>query len=148
MMLVVETNGPTWLRLAWDVGDVAPEHILRWFVEPPLIAQWWAAGATVEPRAGGPWVMAFPQVGKCLRGEIAEISPTSLHVSWAWDDEPDLPARSLVIRAEPVDGGTRLGIVQGPYRQGDIFTREDEDRQSHLDGWRYFLPRLVAAMDS
>lgn len=147
-MLAVETNGPTWLRLTCDVEGAVPEQVVRWFVEPPLIAQWWMAEATVEPRPGGSWVMAFPQIGKCLRGEIAEISPTSLQVSWAWDDEPDLPARSLVIRAEPLDDGTRLRMVQGPYRPGDVFPREDEDRQSHLDGWQYFLPRLVAAIAS
>lgn len=145
-MLNVEIDGPTWLRLTCDIEGVMPDDALRWFLEPELIATWWTTDARVEPRAGGAWEMRFPRAGKHLDGEIAEVTSTSLHVSWAWDDEPALPARSLVVRAEPKQGGTRLRIIQGPYRQSDAFPHEDEDRRSHLEGWEFFLPKLVDAI--
>lgn len=145
-MLQIEQNGPTWLRLTFELATVRPEDALQWFLQPPLLAQWWTPQTTVEPVAGGRWEMGFPQIGATLTGEIAELTPTMLVASWVFDSEPDLPARTLVVQAEPSADGTRLRIVQGPYRQGESFPREDEDRASHIEGWRFFLPRLADAI--
>jgi len=42
-----------------------------------------------------------------------------------------------------------LTISHGPYRPGSVlFSREDEDRESHHEGWLFFLPKLREAMPS
>jgi hypothetical protein len=62
--------------------------------------------------------------------------------------EPELPARVLIIRAEPAADAATLCIIQGPYRQSERFPGEDGDRASHLSGWEHFLPRLLDAVVS
>jgi len=144
--ITVEVDGPDWLVVSQPFDGIAPEDLVRWFVEPELLTRWWGQEATVEPEIGGCWEVCWPAMGWTLRGEIAELTARSLIVNWAWDHEPDLPARALVVRAEVSPEGVRLRIIQGPYRQGEALPREDDDRASHRDGWQHFLPGLVTAV--
>lgn len=146
--LTVELNGPQWLTIRQDIPCTGPENLLRWFLDPDLLTRWWSQDATVEPIVGGRWTIAWPSLERVLDGQIAAISATSLVVSWVWTHEPELPARALIVRAEPAADGATLGILQGPYRQSRDFPGEDEDRAAHVEGWEYFLPRLVAAIVS
>lgn len=85
-------------------------------------------------------------MGWTMRGQTALVSDTMLDAllvySWSWDHEPELPARAVIVRAVAEGDGARLTITLGPYRQGDTFPREDEDRTSHREGWANFLPKL------
>jgi uncharacterized protein YndB with AHSA1/START domain len=141
--ITVEIDGPHWLVVSQDLAVTSPEEVLRWFVEPGLLTQWWGQEANVEPEIGGRWEVCWPAMEWTLRGRIAELSATSLIVSWAWDHEPDLPARALVIRTEATGSGSTVRIAQGPYRQGEAFPREEEDRASHREGWEHFMPVLA-----
>jgi uncharacterized protein YndB with AHSA1/START domain len=146
--LTIVLNGPQWLSIQQEVAGVSPEELLRWFVEPSLLTQWWSQEASVEPCIGGRWELSWPAMDWVLAGQIVEISPISLVVSWVWTHQPELPARALIIRAEPAADGATLSISQGAYRQSENFSGEDEDRASHLSGWEHFLPRLLEAIAS
>lgn len=146
MSMTVERETPTWLTVTMPFSKVTPEELLTWFLEPEKLAKWWAPQSVVEPHSGGKWHITFPQIESTLLGEIAELTPTRLTASWQFTHEPDLPARMVTITAEPIHTGAQLRIVHGPYRQGDAFPREDEDRASHIEGWGYFLPQLEAAI--
>ena len=144
--LTIDLNGPAWLSVQMDIPRVAPHDLLRWFIEPALLTQWWSQEAAVDPHIGGRWELRWPAMEWVLAGQIAEITPTSLVVSWAWTHEPGLPARVLIVRTEPSADGATLRLLQGPYRQSDAFPGEDDDRASHLAGWQHFLPKLLDAI--
>jgi hypothetical protein len=144
--ITIELDGPHWLVVSQEIPALSPDDALRWFVEPGLLTQWWGQAAHVEPEVGGRWEVRWPAMAWTLRGQIAELSATSLIVSWAWDHESDLPARALIVRVEASGSGATLRIMQGPYRQGDAFPREEEDRASHREGWEHFLPVLATQL--
>ncbi len=81
-------------------------------------------------------------MGWTMRGQIATVSGTHLVNSWAWDHEPDLPARAVIVAAEEGDSGSVVRITHGPFRPGEALPDEDQDHDSHLDGWMTFLPEL------
>jgi len=143
---MIALDGPDWLVVSQPGDRIAPQDLLRWLVEPELLTRWWGQEATVDPEIGGRWEVRWPAMGWTLRGQIAELTATSLVVSWAWDHEMDLPARALIVRAEATAAGACLRIVQGPYRRGGVFPGEDDDRAGHRAGWRQFLPALRAAI--
>ena len=81
-------------------------------------------------------------MGWTMRGQIANLSDTHLVYSWAWDHEPDLPARAVIVRAREQDCGSLVTITHGPFRPGEALPHEDQDRVAHLEGWSTFLPEL------
>jgi uncharacterized protein YndB with AHSA1/START domain len=76
-----------------------------------------------------------------LRGHYLAIEPGRLLTfTWAWDHEPDAPARLVSVRFTPdATGGTLLTVTHAPYT---TTADEQEARQGHLDGWLHFLARL------
>lgn len=144
----IELDGPTWLRLSYDFAAIPPEALLRWFLEPDRLTRWWGQEARVDAEVGGDWQVRWPAMEWTLNGQIVDMSETTLVVSWTWEHEPDLPARALIVQTEPIAGGARLRLIHGPYRQGETFPREGEDRSSHRDGWAHFLPQLASAIEA
>ena len=144
--LSVDLDGPQWLVVHQVFSGISPEGLMRWFIDPSLLNRWWAPAVTVAPVVGGTWEMAWPSLSRVLTGQIVELTPTSLIVSWVWSNEPTLPARVLVVRSEPSADGVVLRLSQGPYRQSEAFPDEDADRASHIEGWEFFLPKLQAAI--
>lgn len=135
-------DGPAWLEIERSFPGIAPVELLRWFVEPELLLHWWGQEATIEPRAGGRYEVSWPSMNWTKRGQIAMFNDDTLVFSWVWDHEPELPARAVIVAAGESDGGCRVTITHGPFRQGESLTHEDEDRASHLDGWSTFVPGL------
>lgn len=146
MSFSVARNTNAWIEVTQSFAEIQPDELITWFVEPAKIARWWGPRSTVEPWAGGKWDIEFPQMDTTLTGEIAEITPTRLMVSWAFSHEPGLPARMICISATANNSGSDLRILQGPYRQSVAFPHDDEDRAGHIDGWQYFLERLATAI--
>ena len=139
----VITDGPTWLVLETDLERIAPSDALRWFTEPHRLAQWWGEECTIDPVPGGRYEVRWPGMNWTMRGRVLLCDDTQLVYSWTWDHEPDLPARTVMVRTEPATAGTKLTISHGPYRSASpSLTHEDEDRVSHRDGWLFFLPKL------
>jgi len=144
-MLTDISTGTEQLILTGEVA-ASPESLFRHWVEPDLLAQWWAQEAEIDPRVGGEYVLSWPRMGWNLRGRYTRFEPgKQLGFTWNWDHEPNLPERVVDVRFEPAAGGTRLAITHGPYSD----TPEDQqDRQSHLDGWQHFVQRLAEVVSA
>lgn len=112
--VVVELDGPDWLLLRQEIAGHPAEDVLRWHVEGPRLTQWWSREAEVLLRVGGCYKLRWPTMGWVLTGQIVDITPVSLVISWVWSHEPDLPARGLTVRATSSARGTSLWITQGP----------------------------------
>jgi len=136
-------NGPTWLVLACDIDHLAPEAVLPWFLEPGRLRRWWGEEYEIDPQRGGSYMIRWPSIGRTLRGQIASIGSTHLVFSWSFDEEPGVPAYVVALNSIERDGGATLEISHGAYRDDATGVAE---RQSHLEGWSFFLPRLLAAI--
>jgi uncharacterized protein YndB with AHSA1/START domain len=149
---VVTMDGPTWLAMETRLEGVALAEALTWFTQPDKLRQWWGPQEIeIDPVPGGAYTVGWPQMSWTMRGEIALLNQSQLDAllvySWSWDHEPDLPARTVIVRAEARDGGSLVTVTHGPYRQGNALPREDEDRASHREGWTTFLPELKRVVE-
>lgn len=144
--VAVTVDGPTWLSMETYLDGLTPSEVLTWFTQPDKLRQWWGQENEIDSAPGGSYIVRWPAMGWTMRGQTALVSDTMLDAllvySWSWDHEPELPARAVIVRAVAEGDGARLTITLGPYRQGDTFPREDEDRASHREGWANFLPKL------
>lgn len=132
------------LTLAGGFAKFTPEEVFDHFTKPDLLAKWWAPQSEVGDKAGGAYILKYPDQGWVLRGEIKEFERgTKLAFTWKWDHEPkEKAALDVVIELTPMDGGgTRIGLTHGPYGIGKA---GDKERGEHLEGWKYFLGRLKA----
>jgi hypothetical protein len=140
-------DGPDWLIVRMAVDAVAPGEALTWFTHAARLNQWWGEEALIEPRPGGIYHVHWASMNWTMRGTIAHCSERTLAYSWTWDHEPQQPARTVIVHCELSETGTIITISHGPYRPEESRrTAEDEDRESHRDGWAFFLPQLHAKM--
>jgi uncharacterized protein YndB with AHSA1/START domain len=132
------------LRLAGDFYDFSPDRLFAYWTRPDLLTQWWPRRAEVTPGVGGGYVFAFPEIHKTLRGTYTAFAPgRALAFTWAWDDEaPRDPPITVALSFAPLptSRGTRLMLIQGEYADTPA---GQALRQSHLDGWEYFLGKLA-----
>lgn len=117
-----------------------PQQLYNHFTMPHLIAQWWPQSAEMDVQVGGKYELGWPMMGWTLRGEYTAVSaPSHLTFTWQWDHQPDLPIRTVDIQISPAEQGSKLLLQHGTYGDSDT---EQEDRQSHIDGWLHFLQQL------
>src|SRR4051794_33535986 len=124
-----------------------PDTVWRVGVEPDELGRWWPDEAQVDSDART-LHLSWPRMKWHLRGRILDWDPgRRLTFTWKWDHEPDLPERMVTVDLLPRPDirGTELRLTHREYGEGEV---EAGDRQSHLDGWDYFLPRLEAAASS
>jgi uncharacterized protein YndB with AHSA1/START domain len=123
---------------------VTPQELFSYWVEPPLLKQWWPQQAEVDAAEGGEYHLSWPAMSWDLRGQYTAFRRGErLGFTWKWDHEPDLPTRQVDVAFEPVgDLGTQLTVTHGTY---DSSKRDQDDRDSHMEGWTYFLTRLHSA---
>jgi uncharacterized protein YndB with AHSA1/START domain len=90
----------------------SPETAFRFFVEPALMAHWFGARHTLEPRPGGIFRVEV-SAGAVARGTYTEVAPPyRVAFTWGWEGRDDLPpGASLVeIELESRDGGTLVRL--------------------------------------
>lgn len=136
------------LVMACDYVDRLPEQLFAQWTEPELLTQWWPQEAEIEAHAGGAYHLAWPRQNWHLVGNyIAFESGVCLAFTWRWRHEPGQPTRYVVVAFAPSGNGerggtgTRLTVTHSLY--GDEQAEQDQ-RQSHLDGWMHFLARLYS----
>ena len=124
-----------------DVRIAAPPAIVWTFwTDPERIVRWMGRTATVDPRPGGRIRIDYGS-GHVMLGEVVELDPPKrLVLTWGWED----PAEAVQAGGSRVevdlaaDGdGTRLRLRHSGLPDGE--------RDSHAEGWDYFLGRLAAA---
>lgn len=102
--LHVRLDGLTWLVVETilerveGVEGVEPADTLRWFVEPNLLARWWGEEHAIDPAPGRRYEVSWPGMNWTMRGQILTCNHTQLVYSWTWDHEPDVPARTVIVR--------------------------------------------------
>ncbi|HEV2449949.1 MAG TPA: SRPBCC domain-containing protein [Thermoplasmata archaeon] len=111
----------------------------RWTL-PQLLTRWWPESAEIDLRVGGAYHLSWTRANWHLRGEFVSVErPRQLAFSWRWDHHPESTTVVKVTFEAGLVGGSTLLVRQGPY--GDT-PGAIELRQSHIDGWLFFLPRL------
>jgi uncharacterized protein YndB with AHSA1/START domain len=133
-------DGPTWLVIRQQLPAIPADDALAWFVDPAKLAQWWGDEFRIDATTGGEWIIAWPRLGKTLRGTIAALSSRDLLVSWIFDEEEGAVPRALSVVATAAETGALIEIRHGPYLASDA-----AERDGHREGWAFFLPRLVTA---
>ena len=130
------------LEIVAEFPDKGPEDLFRFWTDPRLISKWWPPSAQIEAKQGGSYVLTWPRQNWFLRGTFNRFVPGKyLSFTWKWDHEPEKPLTEVQLKFERLgDHGTRLTLNHGKY---DINDREQ--RQSHLDGWLFFLGKLQSA---
>lgn len=135
-----QPSSPEMLVMQAPLSGLAPADAFRALVEPALLARWWPPEAEVDAREGGTYCLRWPQQDWRLRGRFLVFAPPErLAFTWRWDHEPELPERTVRVTIAPHGPGCLLTLTHGPY---DDSARDRADRQSHHDGWQYFLARL------
>ena len=124
--------------------QLTPEQLWQAFTDADWLTKWWAQAAVVEQPAGSPFPTSYhlqwPAMNWHLHGDYTTFEPpTKLVFTWRWDHEPDLPTRQVTIHIEPAAQGSQLQLEHGYYGDGSV---EADDRQSHIDGWQFFLGQL------
>ena len=122
--------------------DAPVEEVFEYFVRPELLVRWIGVAAELEPRPDG--VFRFEVMpGEFCSGRYVEVEPPRRVVfTWGWESGaiPVPPGSSTVeVDLEPIGDRTRLRLVHRDLAP--------EVRDLHADGWRQFLPRLVAAAE-
>jgi hypothetical protein len=146
-VIEVDDLGASWIAVRTRFDGISPADLLAWFTQAPKLNAWWGDEALIEPRPGGLYEVLWPGMNWTMRGVVALCEDDLLAYSWTWDHEPDQPARTVMIRAEPDGDDSILTITHGPYRPGaPSLPGEDADRESHREGWLFFLPRLHATI--
>ena len=136
----VEGKDKSRLVVSGDFAGFTVEEMFRHWLEPEKLKAWWPQEAQVEAKVGGKYHMIWNQPEWRMRGEIRALEENSrLSFAWKWDHLPDLPELEVTVEFEPIEGGTRLRITQGPYEHSE---RDLKERAGHLDGWRFFGAKL------
>lgn len=150
-MEIIQLKSPNTIAMVKAIlpGFTAEQAFDAW-TQPEKLTAWWPQQATLpangDSAVGAEYVLEWPTMKWTLRGTyLGWERPWLLAFTWKWDHEPDLPMRTVVIRFKQKDENVvEIVIVHGAYSEA---TREQEDRQSHIDGWIYFLQRLAGTID-
>lgn len=143
--VVQQESGPGQLTVTSFYPDVSPRQLFAYWTQPKLLQQWWPTEAEVDPRPGGAYCLSWPSMEWNLRGTYSIVeSEQRLAFTWKWDHELDIPVREVEVTFESVgDVGTQVTVTHGTYTNS---SKDKEERDSHLEGWIYFLKRLHDAV--
>jgi uncharacterized protein YndB with AHSA1/START domain len=117
-----------------------PDSLFRFWVEPDLLCKWWPPKVEViEPRVDGQYVLVRPNQNWRFRIRFTGFVPVKvLGFTWNWEHEPDAnPTRVHITFESMHDKGTRMILIHSGY-----IPNNENQRQSHLEGWIFFLSRL------
>lgn len=130
------------------IFSVDPEGLFAAWTDPQKLATWWGPEGMATPRCemdvreGGSWLTTMRNDNGdeyTVSGQYRIIEPPHrLVFTWAWhnDGVRDGHETEVTILLEPVDGGTRLSLVQQTFK-------EQEHRDNHKGGWMSSLNDLA-----
>ena len=123
-------------EIDFDEKVISAETLFDWFTKPELLTQWWAQEATVEPQTGGAYHLHWPSIDKHLLGTVTHYQPNQ-KFAYIWQWEHQSKSAEKLVEIEFSDGQAR--ITHSAYSDSE---EDKADRQSHIDGWNYFLGQL------
>ena len=132
--------------------DASPATVFEVITSPEHLKEWWPDEAVIEatPGAKGELVFGDRASGDAQIPKVTVIDavPSRLF-SFRWihpEDEDAREGNSLLVTFElsPRDGGTLLRMTETGFREmgWEVAVLEQEYRD-HVEGWNYYLPRLV-----
>lgn len=119
-----------------------PETIFAFFTDPAKMLRWMGRDVILDARPCG--ICRIDMNGHDIaRGEFVEITPyTRVVFTFGWEGEG----------ATPPPGGSTVEISLIPNDEGTLVRLrhiglDAAERNSHGEGWDFFLPRLVVAAE-
>ena len=117
-----------------------PETVFAFLTDPEKMTRWWGSMAELDPRPSGILRVAV-RPGMTGRGQYLEVEPFRRVVfTWGWE-EPGFPiapgASTVEILLTPDGDRTLLHLIHRDLPEAV--------RESHREGWDYYLARLVIA---
>jgi uncharacterized protein YndB with AHSA1/START domain len=90
-----------------------PATVLSFFTDPARFAAWFGAGSTIDPVPGGRFRVRYPG-GQAAAGEVVELGPTRVVLTWGFEGDSDLPpgASTVEVTLTSDGDGTRVRLVQ------------------------------------
>ena len=123
--------------------EAPPATVFAYFVDPARMVRWMGTTADLEPEPGGRFRIDYNGTD-IAAGTYLEVDPPRRVVfTWGWEmpGDPVPPGGSTVeVTLTPVDGGTHLRLVHRGLPADAV--------AGHAEGWDYFLPTLLAALEA
>ena len=117
-----------------------PATIFAFLTDPDKILRWLGTDATMEPHAGGLYLVNVG--GKHTAcGQFTEVIPVHrLAYSFGWEGRDKTPPGSSLIEIDLIDqgGGTLLRMTHSGLPDA-------EECVSHEKGWTHYFERLAVA---
>ncbi|GLW56445.1 SRPBCC family protein [Kitasatospora phosalacinea] len=133
--------------------DATPDVVYEVVSAPEHLREWWPDEAEFAPVPGATGAITFGDRSapdaKVVPLTVVEADPPR-RFSFRWTHDPDeaaAPANSLLVVFDlvPSGAGTLLRFTETGFReQGWAAAVLEEQYREHVDGWNFFLPRLVA----
>ncbi|GJF32523.1 activator of HSP90 ATPase [Kitasatospora sp. NE20-6] len=132
--------------------DATPEVVYEVVSTPEHLQEWWPDEAEFKPVPGATGVVAFgdrsaPDANVVPLTVIEADPPRRFSFRWIHDrDEAATPANSLLVTFDlvPSGAGTLLRFTEQGFREkGWEAAVLEEQYRDHVNGWDFFLPRLV-----
>jgi uncharacterized protein YndB with AHSA1/START domain len=117
------------------------EIVWTYWTDPERLIAWMGSTARLDVRPGGELHVEYAN-GAVMDGEFVEVEePGRLEFTWGWLDPAEVvrPGASRVeVSLDEAEGGTRVLLRH--------LGLPASERDSHAEGWDYFLARLAAAV--
>ena len=132
-------NEPLMLQREVQIA-APPATVFAFLTDPEKIMRWLGTEATVEPHAGGLYLV---NVGgkNAARGSFTEVIPVHrLAYSFGWEGGEKVPPGSSLIEIDLIDqkGGTLLRLTHSGLPDAEVCANHDK-------GWAHYLGRLAVA---
>jgi uncharacterized protein YndB with AHSA1/START domain len=133
--------------------EAPPEVVFEVISSPEHLQEWWPDEAVLESSAPGAegqliWGDEATPRANVVPMIVVEAEPPRLFsFRWAYDaEEVARVGNSMLVTFEltPAGGGTTLKMTEVGFREmGWEAAVLEAQYQDHVDGWGFFLPRLV-----
>ena len=144
-MATPEAHAGVALRLE-RTYDASPERVFDASIRPDAVAQWFAPSAeyatvvtALDARPGGRYrveMRAPSGTVHVVTGVYRELAPpTTLVMTWEWEDEDVFGHTLVTVQLTPLGSGTRLVLLHEQFPS-------DAARTKHEKGWTGCLERL------
>jgi uncharacterized protein YndB with AHSA1/START domain len=131
--------------------DAPPEIVFEVVSDPAHVKEWWPDEARYETVVGSPGEILFAddQGGKVEALTVVDLEPpTRFSIRWTHPaDEAAAEGNSLLVtfELEAQGDGTLLRFRETGFRErGWEAAVLEATYHDHVQGWDYFLPRLLA----
>lgn len=118
--------------------EAPPEVVITYFTDPIKMARWMGIDHKLDPVPGGVFMVDVNGRDVAV-GEYFEVSPTRVVFTWGWREQDDLPPGSSTVEVNLTSDGDATIL---DFAHHGLPTAERRD--SHAQGWGYYLTRLEA----